>query len=117
MWCGIRKLIRAWVTERTDRASRSVYWSFLDVRLFPADMSYGDYLNPEFRGGAKLGAMTKMILAQPRGAFFTAKTFVPPLTNRQAVNRCRQLWLAGKLRKVRESEVGRNRLRAVFCVA
>jgi hypothetical protein len=57
-----------------------------------------------------------MVLSQPSGAFFTAKTFSPPLGKIQSKALMNYLLDEGKLRRVRDSEIGRGeyKLRAVY---
>lgn len=57
--------------------------------------------------GRKYGEMTRMILS--KNSPFTWKDFCPPLIRKQAAMRCRQLALAGRLKIVRESKIGRNK--------
>lgn len=67
--------------------------------------------------GIRVGAISRMILRQPRGAFFTPDTFTLVITKKQARECLRWLFERGKLVRHRKGSRGRYGLGPVYEVA
>jgi hypothetical protein len=66
--------------------------------------------------GRKYGEITKLVMQQRGKGQFDWRAFVPPLTRHQARLRCLQMWKDGRLIKVKQAGIGRNKPLAKYIV-